>query len=43
MGNCMLHSQDAHLEIEKMLLPDGNETKRVQNVVYKEILEGLNL
>ena len=27
----------------KVLLPDGNETKRVQNVVYKEILGGLNL
>ncbi len=27
----------------KVLLPEGNESKRVQNIVYKEILQGFNL
>ena len=27
----------------RVLLPEGNEDKRVQNVVYPEILQSLNL
>jgi len=27
----------------KVLLPEGNETRYVRNVVYKEVLQGLNL
>jgi len=27
----------------KVLLPEGNETKKIPNVVYKEVLQGLNL
>lgn len=27
----------------KVLLPEGNETRRTPNIVYKEILNGLNM